>query len=67
MRPKQEIEINKSIVNQLIIEQFPQLSHLPVSFLGSGWDNMNYRLGTKYIIRIPRRKTAVKLLENEIE
>ncbi|MFK7947908.1 MAG: phosphotransferase [Saprospiraceae bacterium] len=66
MLPKQEIEINETIVNQLIVEQFPQLSHLPISFLGSGWDNMNYRLGTKYIIRIPRRKIAVKLLENEI-
>jgi len=67
MLPKQEIEINETIVNQLLIEQFPQLANLPILFLGSGWDNVNYRLGTEYIIRIPRRKVAVKLLENEIE
>ena len=67
MLPKQEIEINPTIVKQLIADQFPNLSDLPISFLGSGWDNVNYRLGTDYIIRIPRRKIAADLLMNEVE
>ena len=67
MLPKQEIEINPTIVSELIAEQFPTLSDLPISFLGSGWDNVNYRLGTDYIIRIPRRKIAADLLMNEME
>ena len=67
MLPKQEIEINPTIIKQLIADQFPNLSDLPISFLGSGWDNVNYRLGTDYIIRIPRRKISANLLMNEVE
>jgi len=46
--------------------QFPQFSDLSISFLDSGWDNENYRLGSDYIIRLPRRAAAISLLENEI-
>lgn len=64
--PQAEVEINLSIVRQLIDIQFPQYRDQEISFLDSGWDNENYRLGSDYIIRLPRRSTAIPLLENEI-
>jgi len=64
--PPAECELNVSIVRSLIESQFPQLADMDIVFLDSGWDNENYRLGTNYIIRLPRRTAAVPLLENEI-
>ena len=64
--PTAEVEINLSIVRQLIDNQFPELMDQTISFLDSGWDNENYRLGSEYIIRLPRRSAAIPLLQNEI-
>ncbi len=65
--PKAEIKIDQSLVQNLVATQFPTLANLPVTFLDAGWDNENYRLGDKYIIRLPRRKIAIDLLANEIK
>jgi len=64
--PKSEVDINVSIIRSLIDTQFPQYKDLEITFLDSGWDNENYRLGSDYIIRMPRRVAAIPLLENEI-
>lgn len=63
--PPAEVEINVELVQQLLQSQYPTLSHLPLSLFDSGWDNDMYRLGTKYAVRLPRRKAALQLLQNE--
>ena len=64
--PKAEIEITPALVQKLISTQFPEFSTLNISFFNEGFDNENYRLGEKYMVRLPRRKVAVELLSNEI-
>ena len=65
--PDKEIEIDKKVIRSLIDTQFCDLSSLPIEFLDSGWDNENYRLGSKYLVRLPRRKESANLIENEIK
>jgi len=65
--PPPEIEITPDLVVNLITEQFPQLAHLKLTFLGEGWDNSMFRLGDQYLVRLPRRKKAVPLLKIEQE
>ncbi|MBP1638747.1 MAG: hypothetical protein H6Q17_330 [Bacteroidetes bacterium] len=64
--PKAEVDINEDLVHNLIVSQFPELSGSAIALLGSGWDNESYRLGSEYIVRMPRRVSASKLLQNEI-
>lgn len=64
--PPAEVPIDETLVKNLIDTQFPDLSLLTILFLDSGWDNTNYRLGSQYIVRIPRRKAAVPSILNEI-
>jgi aminoglycoside phosphotransferase (APT) family kinase protein len=64
--PESEITINEQIVKELVREQFPDLSNLEVRFVDSGWDNENYKLGDQYLVRIPKRAIAAKLIEHEI-
>jgi aminoglycoside phosphotransferase (APT) family kinase protein len=48
------MDINVSLVNQLIAEQFPQWAHLPVKPIElSGWDNRTFRLGQDMSVRLP--------------
>ncbi|MGB1241914.1 MAG: aminoglycoside phosphotransferase family protein, partial [Chitinophagales bacterium] len=63
--PPPEINITLELVQNLLISQHPDLSHLPIIHLDSGWDNTLFRLGTDYILRIPRRQVAEKLLRVE--
>lgn len=58
-------EITKPLVQQLIHQQFPQLSSLPIQEIGNGWDNTVYRIGDDYVFRFPRRQLAVSLLRTE--
>ena len=63
--PAVEIEINKQLVKRLIAEQHPSFSKYKLEFLDEGWDNVMFRLGEKFMVRIPRRKIANQLLINE--
>ncbi|GAA4276173.1 aminoglycoside phosphotransferase family protein [Aquimarina mytili] len=63
--PEAEINIDKELAKLLIESQHPDLSHLPLAYLNSGWDNTLFTLGAEYIVRLPRRKVAAQLLENE--
>jgi aminoglycoside phosphotransferase (APT) family kinase protein len=64
--PKAEIEINENLVKRLVASQFPEFSNLEIELLDAGWDNENYRLGSEFIIRMPRRVAASRLILNEI-
>lgn len=65
--PAAEVIIDEPLVKRLLEEQHPDLAHLPLQYLSEGWDNSIYRLGTDYLVRIPRRAIAVPLLQREQE
>jgi len=64
--PLPEVNIDETLIKRLIKAQFPALSALEISLLDAGWDNENYRLGSDYIIRLPRREVALPLLLHEV-
>ncbi len=63
--PISEVEIDVSLVTDLLQEQHPDLAHLPIHPVDAGWDNAIFRLGEDFSIRLPRRQVAAKLIENE--
>ncbi len=63
--PISEVEIDATLVYNLLENQHPDLAHLPISLVDSGWDNVIFRLGEQFSVRLPRRKVAAKLIENE--
>jgi aminoglycoside phosphotransferase (APT) family kinase protein len=63
--PKSEIEIDPNLVYSLLENQHPDLKHLPIDLVDSGWDNVMFRLGDRWAVRLPRRKITAKLIENE--
>lgn len=64
--PPAEVEASGSLVTALLQDQRPELSHLPVVAIGFGWDNFSFRVGDDLVARLPRRKAAVRLVENEV-
>lgn len=63
--PDAEVHIDEPLLRKLLDEQQPQLAHLPLSKVGEGWDNVMYRLGEPYLLRLPKRSVAAPLLEHE--
>jgi aminoglycoside phosphotransferase (APT) family kinase protein len=63
--PKAQTELSVDLVKNLIVDQFPTLAHLPVTFVAEGWDNAMYRVGADLSARIPRRKVAEDLIKLE--
>ena len=63
--PDAEVHIDLALVAALIREQFPQYAGRPLQHLASGWDNVIVRLGPDLLVRLPRRKVAVSLIEHE--
>ena len=46
--------ITTSLVTELIADQFPQYTHLPIKAVElSGIDNKSFRLGDEMLIRLP--------------
>jgi aminoglycoside phosphotransferase (APT) family kinase protein len=48
-----------------LADQHPDLAHLPLREVDSGWDNAIYRLGDSLAVRLPRRAAAVTLIAHE--
>lgn len=63
--PASELEIDTALVYSLLEDQHPDLAHLPVHLVDAGWDNAIFRLGDQLSVRLPRRKAAASLIENE--
>lgn len=63
--PAAEVHVDLALVAALIREQFPQYAGRPLQHLASGWDNVIVRLGPDLLVRLPRRKVAVSLIEHE--
>jgi Predicted aminoglycoside phosphotransferase len=62
--PAADIEIDDALVAALIEAQHPDLAG-PLTLLANGWDNVLYRLGADWCVRLPRRRVAVQLILNE--
>ncbi|WP_421933259.1 aminoglycoside phosphotransferase family protein [Phenylobacterium sp.] len=63
--PPAEIDITPDLVRALLTAQHPDLAHLPIRLVASGWDNDMFRLGDDMAVRMPRRLVGVELLQNE--
>jgi len=63
--PVAEIEIDSELVGRLLREQHPDLADLPLRLVANGWDNVIFRLGVEWCVRLPRRAVAVPLIVNE--
>ena len=58
--------MDESLIRALLAEQHPDLAHLPVMFVGEGWDNVVARLGDELVVRLPRRSVVAASVEQEI-
>ena len=63
--PAAEAAIDVSLVASLLKDQFPHLANLQLQPIGNGWDNVVMRLGPELLVRLPRRRAAVPLVEHE--
>ncbi len=62
--PKREITV--SLVADLIAEQFPQWTHLPIRpVVPGGWDNRTFRLGQDMSIRLPSAEEYAEKVQKE--
>lgn len=64
-KPAAEVDLDETVVTDLIAAQCPQWVDRRVEFLTSGWDNAIFRLGRDLAVRLPRREVAVPLIEHE--
>ena len=64
-KPAAEVNVDEALVRRLLETQHPDLSELPLRHLDSGWDNVLFRLGEELLVRVPRRKVAAELIQNE--
>jgi len=63
--PAAEYTIDSAFVVSLLAEQHPDLAHLPLEAVDTGWDNAIYRLGDSLAVRLPRRSVAAPLIVHE--
>ncbi|MCB0629882.1 MAG: aminoglycoside phosphotransferase family protein [Saprospiraceae bacterium] len=63
--PAAEVIVDEKLAGSLLREQHPDLVHLPISLLDTGWDNYIFQLGDDMLLRFPRRSIAVPLLHHE--
>lgn len=68
--PAPEIAVDITLVRRLLRSQLPdrlvRLAEAPLELLGQGWDNVLFRLGEDHVVRLPVRRVAAELAENEI-
>jgi Predicted aminoglycoside phosphotransferase len=63
-----EIDIDESLVSNLIASQFPDWLKLPIKRVASaGTDNALFRLGDDLVVRLPRIPSASEQIDKECE
>ncbi|ACZ30921.1 aminoglycoside phosphotransferase [Xylanimonas cellulosilytica DSM 15894] len=60
-----ELDVTVDLARALLVEQHPDLAHLPLAVAANGWDNVMVRAGSDLVLRLPRRAVAAPLLINE--
>jgi aminoglycoside phosphotransferase (APT) family kinase protein len=61
-----QVDINPSLVRQLIGSQFPQWADLPITPVQfDGWDNRTFHLGDEMTVRLPSAEWYVLQVEKE--
>ena len=63
--PAAEVDIDLGLVKTLIEDQFPQYTGRHLQPIGSGWDNVMFRLGDELLVRLPRRAVAAEMSAHE--
>ena len=64
--PATKVDINVSLVGQLVTAQFPQWADLPIKPVEfDGWDNRTFRLGEDMIVRLPSAEAYTPQVEKE--
>ena len=63
--PPADVAIDARLVHALLLEQHPDLSNLPLTQVGEGWDNAVFRLGGDLAVRLPRRAASAPMIEHE--
>ncbi len=63
--PPAEVDIDESLVADLLLDQAPHLADLSLSRVVNGWDNAIWRLGDDLAVRIPRRLLGAPLVQHE--
>ena len=64
-KPRAEVDIDASLVRELLREQHPDLADHTLNQIGEGWDNTLFRLGSDLVVRMPRRAVSAVLVEKE--
>ncbi|MDQ8040093.1 MAG: hypothetical protein REH83_06775 [Rickettsiella sp.] len=61
-----ELNINEWLVKTLLKNQYPFLANLPLKTVkSSGTDNTLFRLGSGYVVRLPRIHWAAESINKE--
>jgi aminoglycoside phosphotransferase (APT) family kinase protein len=60
-----EFDVGADLVERLVREQYPDLAGAPVRPFAEGWDNALFRVGERWLARLPRRAIAAPLVEQE--
>lgn len=63
--PAAEVDVDEALARRLLRDQHPDLAELDLTLLANGWDNVVFRLGDEYTVRLPRRQMAAVLVEHE--
>ncbi len=64
-KPAAEVTISHDLISTMLKEFVPELADEPIVLHETGWDNEIHRIGDHHAIRMPRRKLAAELVENE--
>jgi aminoglycoside phosphotransferase (APT) family kinase protein len=63
--PAAEVAVDAALVRALLGDQHPDLAPFEVREVANGWDNVVFRLGDAFSVRMPRRLLGAQLIENE--
>jgi aminoglycoside phosphotransferase (APT) family kinase protein len=64
--PAAEVVIDAHLVRRLLRAQHPDLADRRLRWIGTGWDNAVYRLGSDLTVRVPRRELGARMIATEL-
>jgi aminoglycoside phosphotransferase (APT) family kinase protein len=60
------VAVDARLARRLLRAQHPDIAGLPLRRIGTGWDNVIFRLGAELTVRIPRRALGAGLIDTEL-